>query len=87
MIRLCPDYFYLPSMARALEGANINFGSREGTLIHEISHAVANTGDDCLNWADCQTLAGRAPLTAIDNANSYESFAEDLMLQALQAAE
>jgi peptidyl-Lys metalloendopeptidase len=87
VIRLCPEYFYLPSMARAHEGASITFGSREGTLIHEISHAVARTGDECLNWADCRTLAGRSPSTAIASANSYESFAEDIMLQAMAAAE
>lgn len=87
VIRLCPSYFRLPSMARAHEGASITFGSREGALIHEISHAVAGTTDDCLNWADCRTLAARSPSVAIASANSYESFAEDVMLQAMAAAE
>jgi deuterolysin len=85
VIRLCPSYFGLPSVARAHEGANINFGSREGTFIHEISHFVAGTGDECLSWADCRTLAGRSPGTAIASAKSYETFAEDVMLQGLAA--
>jgi hypothetical protein len=87
VIRLCPDYFYLPSMAQAYGGENITFGTREGTLIHEISHAVANTGDECLNWADCRSLASQAPWTAITSANSYESFAEDTKLQAMNRSE
>ena len=70
VIRLCPGYFSLPSMERAHQGADINYGSREGTLIHEISHAVAETGDECVSWADCRGLAGRSPAVAITNANT-----------------
>ncbi|EYD76421.1 putative protease precursor [Rubellimicrobium mesophilum DSM 19309] len=87
VIRLCPDYFFLPSMERAHAGEDINLGSREGALIHEISHAVSGTDDDCITWADCRTLARRSPATAILSANSYESFAEDVMLQLMAAAE
>lgn len=87
VIRLCPGYFSLPSMERAHQGADINYGSREGTLIHEISHAVAETGDECVSWADCRGLAGRSPAVAITSANTYESFAEDVKLQAMEAAE
>jgi hypothetical protein len=85
VIRLCPGYFGLPSMARAHDGADINLGSREGALIHEISHAVAGTADNCVTWADCRALATRAPSTAIDSANTYESFAEDVLLQLMSA--
>ena len=87
VIRLCPDYFYLPSMERAHGGASLNLGSREGALIHEISHAVAATNDRCTTWAECRALAGRSPSTAIASANSYESFAEDVMLQLMAAGE
>jgi peptidyl-Lys metalloendopeptidase len=87
VIRLCPGYFALPSMERAHQGADINYGSREGTLIHEISHAVAETGDECVSWADCRGLAGRSPSVAITSANTYESFAEDVKLQAMEAVQ
>jgi hypothetical protein len=85
VIRLCPGYFGLPSIARAYDGADINLGSREGALIHEISHAVAGTEDNCTTWADCRTLAARAPSTALNSANTYESFAEDVRLQLMEA--
>ncbi len=87
VIRLCPDYFYLPSMDQAHKGADIDLGSRAGALIHEISHAVAGTDDNCVSWADCRMLATRSPLVAINSANSYESFAEDVRLQASEADE
>lgn len=85
VIRLCPDYFLMPSMVRAHEGADIDYGTREGTLIHEVSHYVSYTEDECLSWTDCRTLAARSPTAAIISANSYESFAEDIMLQLLAA--
>ena len=85
VIRLCPAYFSLPSMDRAHGGADINLGSREGALIHEISHAVAGTDDHCTTWAGCRTLAARSPSSAVASANSYESFAEDIRLQLLAA--
>lgn len=61
-------------MERAHQGADINYGSREGTLIHEISHAVAETGDECVSRADCRGVAGRSPAVATTSANTYESF-------------
>jgi peptidyl-Lys metalloendopeptidase len=87
VIRLCSDYFSLPSMDRAHQGEDITYGSREGTLIHEISHAVADTEDPCVSWVDCRSLAARSPADAINSANSYESFAEDVRLQAMNTAD
>jgi hypothetical protein len=85
VIRLCPDYFHLSSMDRAHGGADINLGSREGALIHEISHAAAGTDDHCASWAECRTLAARLPSSAVTSANSYESLAEDITLRLLAA--
>jgi hypothetical protein len=87
VIRLCSGYFSLPSIDRAHGGEDINYGSREGTLIHEISHAVADTEDPCISWVDCRSLAARSAADAINSANSYESFAEDIALQALRAGD
>lgn len=53
--------------------------SRAGTIIHELSHftVVANTDDHVYGQSGAQALALSNPDTAVDNADSYEYFAEN----------
>ena len=54
--------------------------TRWGTVIHEISHEVASTDDHVYGQTSCQTLASNDPDRAIDNADSYEYFVEDIVM-------
>lgn len=53
--------------------------SKAGTIIHETSHfnVVAGTDDNAYGQAGCKNLAVSNPSAAIDNADSYEYFAEN----------
>jgi peptidyl-Lys metalloendopeptidase len=82
-IHLCPPFFGMPVMADALAGrAPIYNGTREGTIIHEMSHfpSTAGTGDDCYGREECRDLAKRDPGAAVGTADSFQYFAEDVML-------
>jgi peptidyl-Lys metalloendopeptidase len=50
--------------------------SKAGTIIHEISHMYASTHDHAYGTIDCKHLAVDEPKKAVDNADSYEFFAE-----------
>lgn len=50
--------------------------SKIGTLIHEWSHAIAYTDDYKYGRGNCKQLAKDNPAQAIDNADSYEYYAE-----------
>ena len=52
--------------------------SQAGTLVHEWSHAVACTEDIAYGRTGCQALARSKPDEAINNADNYEYFAEDV---------
>ena len=82
VVNLCPSFFGMPSLAEAEEGADIERGTREGVLIHELSHFphAGATGDECVSRTTCRTLARGAPATAVDTADSYQYFAEDVTL-------
>lgn len=82
-IHLCPDFFRMPTMEDALAGRGaLGHGTREGTILHELSHfpAVAGTGDACYGRGACGELAGRDPARAVATADSYQYFAEDVTL-------
>lgn len=87
MIHVCPSFFGLQSMAEfrpdAVQSLN---GTREGTLIHEISHFVhlAATEDHCYSRDLCAQMARRDPKRAIENADSFQYFAEDVVFFARQ---
>jgi peptidyl-Lys metalloendopeptidase len=57
--------------------------SQAGTLIHELSHftVVAGTDDWVYGQSGARSLATGDPAKAIDNADSYEYFAENTPLQ------
>ncbi len=83
VIHLCPSFFHMPSMEEARgRVADIEHGTREGTVVHELSHFpfLANTGDDCYGRTTCRDLARRDPVRAVATADSYQYFAEDVML-------
>ena len=88
-VYLCPGFFRLPSMAglRPQAAAGIN-GTREGTLIHEISHfrTVGATRDHCYTRPDCTEMAQAAPARARRNADSYQYFSEDVSLARRRGA-
>ena len=87
LIHLCPSFFDLPSMAqlrpRSTAGSN---GTRAGTIIHELSHFfnVAETEDHCYTRRDCSIMARTDPGRAIENADSYQYFSEDVSYYARQ---
>lgn len=83
VIHLCPSFFLMPTMADARAGrAGIEDGTREGTIVHELSHFsfTAGTGDECYGRTTCATLATRDAPRAIRTADSYQYYAEDVTL-------
>lgn len=52
--------------------------SQAGTVVHELSHAIAFTEDLAYGRTSCQSLARSKPDDAINNADNYEYFAEDV---------
>lgn len=82
VIHLCPSFFAMPSMEDARAGrGDLENGTREGTIIHEVSHFrfTAGTVDECYSRTECGHMARDAE-RAITNADSYQYFAEDVML-------
>jgi peptidyl-Lys metalloendopeptidase len=84
-IYLCPLFFTLPSLRDvAAHGRRPDDGTREGTILHEISHFThaAGTEDHCYSREICAQMAQSSATRAIDNADSYQYFAEDVALAA-----
>jgi len=80
-VYICPEFFSLPNMARLRPGQlNSNFGTRAGTIIHEVTHfnVVANTEDNCYSRDVCSAMAQRDGPAALENADSYQFYAEDI---------
>jgi peptidyl-Lys metalloendopeptidase len=84
-IYLCPSFFTLPDLATlrpdSYEGET---GTREGTLVHEISHfnTVARTDDHCYTRSECSAMAQRDAIRARANADSYQYYIEDMAIAA-----
>ena len=82
-IYLCPEFFAMPVLASMIPGSDsYDTGTREGTIIHEISHfeVVASTEDECYTRIICMDMARTGPLLAINNADSYQYYSEDVAL-------
>ncbi|EAR51345.1 probable protease precursor [Oceanicola granulosus HTCC2516] len=80
-INLCPAFFSMPRMYAFPQGSEeMENGSREGTIIHEMSHfdVVARTDDICYSRSACSDRALRRQEVLIRNADSYQYFAEDI---------
>lgn len=67
-VYFCSAYFSAPTL-----GSN----SKMGTIVHEMSHAVAYTDDIVYGERACQSLAQADPSQAIKNADNYEYFSEN----------
>jgi peptidyl-Lys metalloendopeptidase len=80
-LHICPSFFDLPTLSALRPGARqSDFGTREGTIVHELSHFehVAGTEDHCYSRRECSAMAQEAPALAIENADSYQYFTEDV---------
>ena len=87
LMHLCPPFFTLPPLTALQPGARrSDNGTREGTIVHELSHftRVADTDDHCYSRSACAEMAGRDVRRAIDNADSYQYFTEDATYYARQ---
>lgn len=80
-LHLCPAFFRQPFMSFLRPGTErSDNGSKAGTIVHEISHfeVVASTEDHCYSRSLCREMAERSPGRALDNADSYQYFVEDV---------
>lgn len=85
LLRLCPAFFDLPPLTALEPGTpRSDNGTREGTIVHELSHftRIAGTEDHCYSRSACSRMAQRAPLMMIENADSYQYFTEDVTYYA-----
>ena len=57
-----------------------NNGTREGTIIHEISHfnIVGRTEDNCYSREYCAEMATGNAYAVVRNADSYQYYTEDI---------
>lgn len=86
-VHLCPPFFNLPPLTALQPGERrSDNGTREGTIVHEISHfiRVADTEDHCYSRRECMAMASDDAALAIDNADSYQYFTEDVTYYARQ---
>ncbi len=82
-INLCPSFFTMPGVAGVVAGGNsFETGTREGTIVHEVSHfeAVGGTGDFCYGRTVCAGMARRDSGLAVRNVDSFQYFVEDVAL-------
>ena len=87
LMHLCPSFFNLPPLTALRPGdRRSDNGTREGTIVHEISHFlhVAATDDHCYSRTECSRMAQNDARRAIDNADSYQYFTEDVTYYARQ---
>lgn len=56
------------------------FDTQWGTLVHEVSHEVASTDDNAYGQTACKNLAVNDPDAAVDNADSYQLFVEEVVM-------
>ncbi|WP_019955082.1 M35 family metallo-endopeptidase [Yoonia vestfoldensis] len=86
-IYLCPSFFDLPPLTALRPGTTAsNNGTREGTFVHELSHfrPVARTEDHCYTRRICSRMASTDPARAIENADNYQYYTEDVIYYASQ---
>lgn len=83
-IHFCRPFFAMPTVedAEAKRRQDITNGTREGTIIHELSHFPenGNTSDDCYGRDVCGEFARTSPGRAVLTADSYQYFAEDVLI-------
>ncbi|WP_342070889.1 M35 family metallo-endopeptidase [Yoonia algicola] len=87
LMHLCPAFFTLPPLTALRPGdRRSDNGTLEGTIVHEVSHFlhVADTEDHCYSRTECARMAQRDARRAIENADSYQYFTEDVTYFARQ---
>ncbi|MCK0094583.1 M35 family metallo-endopeptidase [Yoonia sp. F2084L] len=87
LMHLCPSFFDLPPLTALRPGdRRSDNGTREGTIVHEVSHfrRVADTLDHCYSRTECARMARDDARRAINNADSYQYFTEDVTYFARQ---
>ena len=87
VLRVCPGFFGLPALTALEPGTpESDDGTREGTIVHELSHftRVGGTEDHCYSRTACSRMAGHDPVRAIENADSYQYFTEDVTYYSRQ---
>jgi len=80
-VKLCANFFTMDTMKDLTdESVHAGHGTRAGTFVHEISHftMTAGTDDVCYSREDCMEMALDAPQDAVNNADSYQYFVEDV---------
>ena len=81
-IYLCPRFFHLPEIGSLRPGSLFSDnGTRAGTIIHELSHfdITGQTKDHCYTRRLCLAFAESDPVLAVNNADSFQYFAEDIV--------
>ena len=91
-VNLCSAFFGQPTMEGILSTSMaFDTGTREGTIIHEVSHFIraAGTDDICYTRTDCSEMARTDSESAVRNADSFQYFAEDVVfaMRAQRASE
>ena len=69
---------YLCSIYRSEQDVR-GVNTKLGTVLHELTHAVAYTDDITYGQSNCAALARREPNRAIQNADNYRCFTEPLL--------
>jgi len=72
-VYLCPAFWTAPSTG---------YDTQWGTLIHELSHEVADTKDHVYGTTSCRNLAINDPDKAVENADSHEYASENYKVGA-----
>ncbi len=68
----CTAFFALPP--------RVGFDTQAGSVVHELTHSIGHTDDIAGGYgvAGAQNLAANRPSDAVENADNYEYYAEDL---------
>lgn len=68
----CTAFFALP--------ARVGFDTQAGTVVHELTHSIGHTTDipGAYGVAGSQNLGTNRPSDAVENADNYEYYVEDL---------
>jgi len=86
-VHLCPSFFGMPMISELQPGdERSTHGTRGGTFIHELSHfrMGGGTDDHCYARDVCAEMADDSPRRAVDNADSYQYYAEDVTYFGLE---
>lgn len=75
---ICSQFWSAPMV-----GSTYEYGTRAGTIVHEMTHSWSNTDDFVYGRTRCKQLASSNSGRAVRNADSLEYFCEDIGLGLL----